>query len=86
MPLLYPISKAFLSAVQENTRILLDGKECCKNRNQSGCQFIGNKERAVTRTASLVVRCKEETADMIDRLDVTDKHYARKYQHISFRM
>ena len=29
---------------------------------------------------------KKKLADMIDCLDVIDKHYARKYQHISFRM
>ena len=75
---MYLVSETFLSVVQENTRrCYWMGRIAIKMETRRE-QLRGQLRR--------LSGAKKKLTDMIDRLDVTDKHYARKYQHISFRM
>lgn len=84
---MYLVSETFLSVVQENTRrCYWMGRIAIKMETRVDANSLETKREQLRGQLRRLSGAKKKLTDMIDRLDVTDKHYARKYQHISFRM
>ena len=62
------------------------GKGAAKIETRVDVSSLETKREQLRGQLRRLSGAKKKLTDMIDRLDVIDKHYARKYQHISFRM